>query len=175
MRSTQVFPNDSATSEDYNLLLADAKAAAMLLPHQQLGYIQLPTNPTNGQTLTITVNGTAIVITFVNSIGVTPGNVLIAGTAALTAVNLLALLNHPTLTTAQYVALSASNAGIIIYAQYALNVGGTTITPCSVNLNGYTPLTTFHSFHYRHRRKLDGADNGKFMWSQASASLVAQK
>src|SRR5208282_1552604 len=68
---------------------------------------------------------------FVSSIGSTPGNVLIAGTAAGTATNLLALLTQPQTTTANGVALSAPNQQLVSYLSFALV--GTTLTVSSNN------------------------------------------
>lgn len=84
--------------------------------------IQLPVNPTNGDTFTllanvnVTAGGStvlqAITFTFVSVIGTTAGNVLIAGSAALTATNLAALLNAPYTTTANGVGFVKQNVGL---------------------------------------------------------------
>lgn len=66
-------------------------------------------NPTAADT--VKING--VTFTFVSAIGSTPGNVLIAGSAALTAANLNALLNAPLTTTANGVALSTVDANTI--------------------------------------------------------------
>jgi hypothetical protein len=69
----------------------------------------LATNPTDGDTLTITLNNVfedtprVLTITFVDTIGTTPGNVHIEASADLTRANLEALLNNPNATTAGYV------------------------------------------------------------------------
>lgn len=68
----------------------------------------IATTPTNGDTVTINVGGTAITFTFVSSIGTTPGNVLIGGSADAAAANLAALINAPGTTTANGVALSTT-------------------------------------------------------------------
>ncbi len=120
---------------------ADAYGAGSLLVHQQLGAIALPTNPSNTQTLTPTINGTAVTITFVSSIGSTPGNVLIGGTAAATCANLIALLNQPQTSTSTGIALSAANQTLVGYLSWPLS--GTTITPCSNNTTLYAPQTSF--------------------------------
>ena len=142
MKSYPVYPGDSGLSEQFNAVRSDTVPASWLHTHQQLGALSLGTNPTNGQTLTLVINGTSVVITFVSSIGTTAGNVLIGASAAATIANLMGLLAHPLQTTSTQVALSAANAAIIPYAQYALV--GTVITPSSVNLAGYTPLTSFN-------------------------------
>lgn len=69
------------------------------------GNINIATNPT--ATDTVVIDG--VTFTFVSTIGTTAGNVLIAGTAAGTVDNLVALINAPGTTTANGVALSAAN------------------------------------------------------------------
>lgn len=61
---------------------------------------------TASNTETITING--VVFTLVSSIGSTAGNVLIGANAAATITNLAALINAPTVTTAQGVAITSS-------------------------------------------------------------------
>lgn len=73
------------------------------------GDITIPTaNPANGETVTLTINGTACVFTFVSSIGSTPGNVLIGGTQTITRANLAALINAPGTTNANQVAFTGA-------------------------------------------------------------------
>jgi len=141
MRSAVVSNGQSGFSGQYNNLRADAAGAAGLLVHQQLGFFTLATNPTNTKTLTLTINGTAVVFTFVSSIGASAGNVLIGATAAATAANLLALLNQPQTTTSTGVALSAANQQLVSYLSYALV--GTTLTVSSNNSLAYAPQTSF--------------------------------
>lgn len=98
--------------------------------------ISLPTNPSNTNTLTLVINGTSVVFTFVSpSIGSTAGNVLTDTTAAGTAVRLLALLQAPGSTTSTGVALSAANQTLINLLTWTLS--GTTIT----GLGGVTSLS----------------------------------
>ena len=78
-------------------------------------------NPTNGQTFI--VNGKTV--TFVSSIGATAGNVLIGGSAALTAANLNTLLNAPSVTTATGVAFAGEDADIIESTVVSTNASGT--------------------------------------------------
>jgi hypothetical protein len=141
MRSFSVVSGENALAQQYNNLRYDARGAGNLLAHQQIGAIALPTNPSNAQTLTLTINGTAIPITFVAAIGSTAGNVLIGGTAALTLANLLALLNQPQTTTTTGVALTAANQALVSYLSWALS--GTTVTPSSNNTSLYAPLSSF--------------------------------
>jgi hypothetical protein len=142
MRSYQVISGQNINAQQLDLVRADAAGAGSLLVHQQLGAIALPTNPSNTQTLTLDINGTNVVITFVTSIGSTPGNVLISGvSAAATCANLVALLNQPQTTTATGVALSSANQTLVGYLSWPL--AGTTITPCSNNSTLYAPETSF--------------------------------
>ncbi len=143
MKTAPVAIGGSALSGQYNALRDDAKGGGTLLPHQQLGALALSTNPTNTQIVTLTINGSAIVFTFVTTIGTTAGNVLIGATAAASIANLLALLQNPWLTTANGVALSLPNQALIGYVGYALPAGGTTITLFSLNNSTSAPLTSF--------------------------------
>jgi len=141
MKSNFVASGQTGYSEQYDSLVADAKGGAGLLAHQQLGVLALGTNPGNTKTATLTINGTAIVFTFVSSIGSTPGNVLIGASAAATCANLLALLQNPQTTTATGVALSSANQALIVFCGYALS--GTSITIYSLNNATYAPQTSF--------------------------------
>ena len=141
MRSFQVISGENALAQQFINLRHDAGGAGNLLVHQQFGAIALPTNPTSTQTLTLTINGTAVVITFVSVIGATAGNVLIGASAAATLTNLLALLNQPQTTTATGLALSTANQQLVSYLSWPLS--GTTITPSSNNTALYAPLTSF--------------------------------
>lgn len=140
MRSVKTPNGQTIFGSNLTALRSDARAASWLHAHQQLGAIALSTNPTNGQTLTLTINSTAITINFVSAIGTTAGNVLIAGTAALTAINLLALLQNSNTTNTTQVALSAANQLLASYISWSLS--GTTITPGSLNTTIASPLTT---------------------------------
>lgn len=68
------------------------------------GTLNLATNPTNNDTITIM----GVTFTFVSSIGAVAGNVLIGATASDTRDNLVALIDTPGTTTAQGVALSST-------------------------------------------------------------------
>jgi len=143
MKTAPVAIGGSALSGQYNALRDDAKGGGTILPHQQLGVLALSTNPSNTQTVTLTINGSAIVFTFVTTIGTTAGNVLIGADAATSAANLLALLQNPWLTTTKGVALALADQKLIGYVGYALPAGGTTITPFSLNNSTSAPLTSF--------------------------------
>lgn len=72
------------------------------------GDLGITLTPANGETITITVDGTACVFTFVTTIGATPGNVLIGASASTARANLVALINAPSVTTANGVAFSGA-------------------------------------------------------------------
>lgn len=71
--------------------------------------LDLATNPTAGDYIVVM----GVKFTFVSSIGSTAGNVLIAGTAAGTVANLVALVNAPGTTTANGVALDSDDVARI--------------------------------------------------------------
>jgi hypothetical protein len=77
MKSVPIAAGQTGFSQKYNALRDDAKGGASFLAHQQLGVLALPTNPSNTQTGTLTINGTAVTGHFVTSIGAVAGNVLI--------------------------------------------------------------------------------------------------
>lgn len=77
--------------------------------------INLTGQPANGDAIQLTLNGTGIIFTFVTTIGVAAGNVLIDSTSALTLANLLDLLQHPSSTNAKHVALSGGNQTLVGY------------------------------------------------------------
>ena len=142
MRSAKIGNGDTIYGQNIDSLRLDAQAASQLLVHQQLGAITLPTNPTNGQTLTLTINGTAVVVTFVSDIGSTPGNVLIGGTATITSTNLNGLLQNPNLTNTTQVALSSANQTLVSYLSFSYNLV-TTTTVGSLNSASIAPQTSF--------------------------------
>lgn len=84
------------------------------------GSIVFSTQPTNGQTLILTINGTPVSIQFVTVIGAVAGNVLIGATLANTLTNLLGLLASPGTTNATQVALSGGNQTLVNYSLYAI-------------------------------------------------------
>jgi hypothetical protein len=136
----------SILATDHNTRRDDARGGSFLLAHQQLGALALPTNPTNGQTLTLTVNGTAIVITYVSSIGSTPNNILIQGTAALTAAATVNFLRRPDITNANQIAASVPNQALLVYLGWSLPSGATTLTPFSLNKNVNSAPANLTSF-----------------------------
>jgi len=71
--------------------------------------LSLATQPTNGDTVTLTIGGNAQVFTFVAAIGSTAGNVLIGADVDATRASFEALLNAPGTTSATQVALSGND------------------------------------------------------------------
>lgn len=139
MRSSRVTPNTVATPIQWNALHEDARGASRLLAHQMYGTLALPTNPTNGQTVTVTINGAVIVLTAVSSIGTTPGSFAIAGTAALTLANLYSLLTNPTITNAnQYAVGLNTDSNVTQINLINWSVTGTNLIISSSNFTLYT-------------------------------------
>ena len=88
-----------------------------------IGSISFSKNPVNGDILTLTINGTAITVQFVTTIGVVAGNVLIGANISATVANLLGLLQNPTTTNSTQVAFSGSNPNLIRYLTSTSAVG----------------------------------------------------
>lgn len=72
------------------------------------GDLAINTQPSNTETFVLTVDGTAITFTAVSSIGAAPGNFLIGADKNATRANLAALINNPTVTNANQVALTGA-------------------------------------------------------------------
>lgn len=140
MRSAPIITGETIFTGNLNAARADASAAAVLSAHQMLGQIAMATNPSNTQTLTLTINGTAIVIHFVTAIGAVANNVLIGTTAAITAQNLYNFLTNPSLTNTTQVAASTANQTLLSYLCFG--VSATTTTVGSMNKVVYAPLTS---------------------------------
>jgi len=109
---------DLAASVYKNGYAGQVSNAEMYVSENLTGTAQfnMATIPTNGQT--VTING--IVYTFVSSIGVTPGNVLIGGTVDIARANLADAINNPSVTDANKVAVSAANQNLLA-DQYRLS------------------------------------------------------
>lgn len=96
------FNKDGAIMDFYNFRLYRSNQTS------GSAVLGMATNPTNGDTITIE----GVTFTFVSSIGTTAGNVLIAGTVDGTRANLEALINSPSTTTANGVALADNDARV---------------------------------------------------------------
>lgn len=140
MRSSALSVGDAGTPLQYNNLFKDAAGSGQLCAHQQRGILAMPTNPSNNQTLTLTINGTAIVITFVSAIGITANTVVIGSTAAITAANLLAFLQNSQTISPTQVGTVLASQNLISYLSYSLN--GTNINISYPNNSSYAPLSS---------------------------------
>src|SRR5664279_5696522 len=85
----------SILATDHNTRRDDARGGSFLLAHQQLGALALGTTPTNGQTITVVVNGTSVVFTAITGTPTNPGDVKAPGTALGFVTNLIAALRRP--------------------------------------------------------------------------------
>lgn len=143
MRSATITTGETIYSGNVNAIRSDARGAASLHAHQQLGALALATNPSNTQTLTLTINGTAIVIHFVTSIGATANNVLIGSSALITSQNLYNFLTNPSITNTTQVGATAANQTLLSYLCFGLNTVSVVTTIGSMNRTIYAPLTSF--------------------------------
>jgi hypothetical protein len=141
MKAPRINNGAIGSSGQFNALHDDASGSSALLVHQQLGTFSLATNPSNGQTVTLDINGTNVVLTAVSSIGSSAGNFLIGASAAATLANLLNLLQNPWTTNSTQIALSLANQQLLAYCGYALS--GTTLTVYSLNTTQNPQLTSF--------------------------------
>lgn len=92
---------------DQNTTFAGGNSPAFINPGLG-GDLAISSNPSNTETVTLTINGTACVFTFVTSIGATPGNILIQGTAAATRAALATFIANPGTTNANQVAFTGA-------------------------------------------------------------------
>jgi hypothetical protein len=147
MKSTPLPAGASFYAQEYNALRSDARAASWLKAHQQFGALALPTNPSDGQTISLVVNGTTVILTGRTGALSLPGDFQIQGTAVATTAVIAAAAKSPTVTTASFIGFNtpttAANAVLIQYLGYALVPGSTTIVPYSLNTSTYAPLTSF--------------------------------
>lgn len=105
-RVTQLGDKEQANGFGYFADFAGFKVREANQSLTWTGEVTLGANPSNGDTLVID----GVTFTFVTTIGTTAGNVLIGASADATSINLAALINAPTATTAQGVALSTADA-----------------------------------------------------------------
>jgi hypothetical protein len=97
---------DLAGSVFKNGYVGDVGSAQMYISENLPCDVVITSTGTATDTQTFTING--VVFTTVTTIGTTPGNVLIGANAAATITNLAALINAPTVTTAQGVAITST-------------------------------------------------------------------
>src|SRR5882672_10967829 len=131
MKSPHISSGAIGTPGQFNALRDDAQGGATLLAHQQLGAFSLGTNPSNNQTLTFTVNGTAITLTCKSVSIANPGEFLRGATAAATLATVMNLLQNPWTTNASQIALTLANQELLAYI--GASISGTTITANSLN------------------------------------------
>jgi microcystin-dependent protein len=125
----------------WNALHDDAQGSSTLLAHNVLGHFFLSTNPTNGQTLTLTVNGTSIVLTGKTGTLTTAGDFKIQSTLAVTEAVIINFVQNPWTTNANQVALSLANQQLLGF------IGIASFFPdimfYSLNTTMNAPLTSF--------------------------------
>lgn len=130
--------------------------------------LNLATQPTDGDTVTLTVQGTAVTFTFKTVLGSTAGNVLIGGSADAARANLVALINAPGTTTANGVAFSEANQIVLqsvtatndntantatIYAKGKTLVGTETLTDAT---DGFDATQASNYLMFGQRGAVDG-------------------
>jgi hypothetical protein len=135
MKSRPVASGQTGYPQQLDSSRDDSRGGGFLLAHQQLGALALGTNPTNGQAVTLDVNGTNIVATFVTAIGSAANNILIGVSAAASVQNLLNWLRRPDVTNSNQVAASGANQLLLSYVGWAWPGSSTTIVPFSLNKN----------------------------------------
>lgn len=106
------------------------------------GQLVMGVKPSAGDTLTLTINGATITITFVSALGGVPGSVLIASTAQATVTNLVGLLLAPATTNTTQDALGTSAQTYMAYLLASANGAVVTLTGTSQLVSlGVTPST----------------------------------
>ncbi len=105
------------------------------------GSLIFTSNPTNGQTLILNINGSPVSIQFVSVIGAVAGNVLIGATLADTLNNLAGLLTSPATTSATQVALSGGDQTLVGYLTSAVTSTITETGLTSWQAGGFTNST----------------------------------
>ena len=141
MKSPKQATGNQATARQFNSLRDDAQGSGNLLSHTMLGIIKLPTNASNTQTLTPTINGSALIVTLVSSTPANPNEVKIGASGTATAANVLAFLQNPSVTNSNQVAASASDQQILSYVGWTRK--DTNLIAYSLNNSAEAPLTSF--------------------------------
>jgi microcystin-dependent protein len=142
MKSPRLTNGASGWSGQWNALHDDAQGSATLLAHQQSGFYSLGTNPSNGQTITFTINGTAVVLTGRTGTISAAGDFKIGSTIAITLATILNQLQNSWATNATQIALTLANQQLLSFVGFALS--GTKITAYSLNTAMNAQLTTFN-------------------------------
>lgn len=115
MKTPKQTTGNPASARQWNALRADAFASGNLLAHNMLGILRLPTNASNGNTITGTINGSALTITLVSGTPTNPNDVKIGATGTATVANLLFFLQNPNISNTTQVAASATNTQYFSY------------------------------------------------------------
>jgi microcystin-dependent protein len=115
MKAARQTTGNAASARQYNALRADALGGANLLAHNIIGVLKLPTNASNGNTITGTVNGVAIIITLVSGTPTNANDVKIGASGTATIANILAFLQNPSANNTTQVAASAANQQLLSY------------------------------------------------------------
>jgi hypothetical protein len=103
-----------------------------------VGVLSIATTPTDGDT--VTING--VTFTFKTTLGSTPGNVAIGGSADAARLNLTELINSPLTTDAGQVALTAANAALLYNITAVDSASGNTMTVTAVGKSYLSPTET---------------------------------
>jgi microcystin-dependent protein len=137
----------SILATDHNTRRDDTRGGSFLLAHQQLGALSLGTAPSNGQTVSLVINGNTVTFTAVTGTPTNPGDVKAPGTGAGFVTNLVAALRRPDLTTSTFIALSNANQQLIQYVGWGWPGAGTSIVPFSLNKNVNGASASLTSFN----------------------------
>lgn len=143
MKAPRTATGNVASARQWNQLRADARYASQLLAHQMLGELKLPTNASNGNTITLTINGSAVTITMVSGTPTNPNDVKIGASGTATAANILAFVWNPGISNTNQVAASTADQQLLSYVGFALPTDSTTIVIYSNNNTDDAPLTSF--------------------------------
>jgi microcystin-dependent protein len=142
MKAPRLTNGANGNSGQWNALHDDAQGSATLLAHQQSGFYSLGTNPSNGQTITFTINSTAVVLTGRTGSISAAGDFKIGATIAITLATIMNQLQNPWATNATQIALTLGNQQLLSFLGFALS--GTKITAYSLNTTLNSQLSTFN-------------------------------
>lgn len=120
MKSPKQATGNQAAARQYNSLRADAAGGGNLLAHNMLGILKIPTNATNGQTITLTINGSVVTITMVSGTPTNANDVKIGASGTATAANIGAFCQNPGLTNTNQVAATAGNQQLLSYLGFTV-------------------------------------------------------
>jgi hypothetical protein len=142
MRSAQIANGETIYAGNLNGIRSDARGAATLSAHQLRGYFDFGTNPADGDTATLDINGTNVVVRFKNTPTTANDVKRDSSLASATAANLFAFLLNPELTNSNQIAASAANQTLLSYLWFSL-YGNTKIAVGDMNKANSALLTSF--------------------------------